>query len=130
MARLTIFAKGNSDLVDSLFASQDGGGKWDGINEALRQQSPGARVRLLHETFIRSDALVAATGETPAVLDHLEFDWPYGTASQFGTAVFDATVDAYVFSIQPDVTMKLLRHRRDGLPVLPRSAARRPRRTA
>lgn len=114
MARLTIFAKGNSDVADSLFSCSDASGTWDGLNQALREQGAESRVRLRHETFIRSDALAAAPGVMPEALAHVPFDWPYTASDQFGTAFFDAPVDAHVLSIQPDVTMKLLRHRATG----------------
>ena len=114
MARLTIFAKGNSDVADSLFFCSDGGASWGGINEALRGQGRDLRVRLRHETFIRSDALAAAPGDVPQALSHLAFEWPYTAADQFGAGFFEATADAYVLSVQPDVTMKLLRHRASG----------------
>jgi hypothetical protein len=114
MARLTIFAKGNSDVADSLFFCSDAGTSWGGINEALRARGGDVRVRLRHETFIRSDALVVAQGDVPPALAHLAFDWPYTAADQFGTRFFDDAADAHVLSIQPDVTMKLLRHRASG----------------
>jgi hypothetical protein len=114
MARLTIFAKGNSDVADSLFFCSGAGESWGGINEALRQQESDLRVRLRHETFIRSDALAAASGTPPPALAHLAFEWPYTASDQFGTGFFDDPADAYVLSIQPDITMKLLRHRATG----------------
>ena len=39
---------------------------------------------------------------------------PYSLASQFSNAIFTAPCDAVILSIQPDVTMSLMRHRRDG----------------
>ena len=114
MARLTIFAKGNSDVADSLFYCTDAGVDWGGINEALREQGSDVRVRLRHETFIRSDALAAAQGKVPPALAQVPFEWPYTVSDQFGTAIFDNPADAYVLSIQPDITMKLLRHRATG----------------
>lgn len=115
MARLTIFAKGNSDVADSLFMCSDAGASWGGINEALRGQGADVRVRLRHETFIRSDALVAAQGGVPPALADLRFDWPYTASDQFGTGIFEDPADAHVLSIQPDITMKLLRHRASGV---------------
>jgi hypothetical protein len=114
MARLTVFAKGNSDVADSLFFCSDAGASWGGINEALRVQGSNVRVRLRHETFIRSDALAAAQGGMPPALAHLVFEWPYTANDQFGAGFFDDPADANVLSIQPDVTMKLLRHRASG----------------
>jgi hypothetical protein len=114
MPRLTLFAKGNCDLVDSLFASHDASGRWEGLNEALRTGGSPWRIRLRHETFIRSDALLAAPGEVPEALRTLTFARPYDATSQFGTAFFDGDADAYVLSIEPDVTMTLARHRATG----------------
>ena len=114
MPRLTMFAKGNSDIADSLFACEDPSGRWGGINEALRARKSGWRVVMRHETFIRSDALLQADGEIPAALSHLPLAWPYDAASQFSPALFDGSADAYVLSIQPDVTMKLARHKATG----------------
>jgi hypothetical protein len=39
---------------------------------------------------------------------------PYSLASQFSNAIFTAPCDAVILSIQPDVTMSLMRHRRDS----------------
>lgn len=114
MPRLTVFAKGNSDVADSLFACEDASARWDGLNEALRDRRSPWRVRTRHETFTRSDALLQAPGDVPQALRAITFAWPYGAASQFGTAFFDEPVDAYVLSIQPDVTTKLARHRATG----------------
>lgn len=114
MGRLTLFAKGNSDLVESLFGCRDPVSTWGGINERLRTSHPGWRVRMRHETMIRSDALLTATGRVPSALDHLAFDGFYPLASQFSAAFYDGAADVHVLSIQPDVTMKLLRHRASG----------------
>lgn len=114
MGRLTVFAKGNSDLVESLFGCRDALATWSGLNEHLRAHHPGWRVRLRHETLIRSDALLAASGTVPPDLDHLASDGFYPLASQFSAAFFDGAADVHVLSIQPDVTMKLLRHRASG----------------
>lgn len=114
MQRLTIFAKGNLDLRDTLHSLKLGGGvRWNGINEVLRPLGGVARVR--HETFTRSDALLAADGTIPAVL--AERPLPLGAyplASQFAPALFEAEADAYALSIQPDVNVYLVRHRREG----------------
>jgi hypothetical protein len=114
MPRLTIFAKGNCDVADSLFASHDTSGRWDGLNEALRDVQSPWRVRLQHETLLRSDALLAAPGSTPPALEAFTFAPPYGALSQFSTALFDGDADAYVLSIVSDVTMTLARHRSTG----------------
>jgi hypothetical protein len=114
MPRLTIFAKGNSDVADSLFACEDRNGRWGGINEALRTRGSDWRIVLRHETLTRSDALLQAEGEIPEALRRLPFAWPYDAANQFSATLFDGSADAYVLSIQPDVTMKLARHKVTG----------------
>ena len=42
MSRLTIFAKGNLDVADTLHSLRLGGERaWNGINEVLRSRAPG-----------------------------------------------------------------------------------------
>ena len=116
MDRLTIFAKGNLDVRDTLHALRVGGEvRWNGVNEILRARHPSAVVRVRHETLARSDMLVAADGAVPAALAERELPLgPYPLASQFGRALFDTPADAYVLSIQSDIATQLWRHRRDG----------------
>jgi GDSL-like lipase/acylhydrolase family protein len=114
--RVTIFAKGNLDVRDSLHVLRNGDMViWNGINEIMRARHPGHLVRLRHELFTRSDALLEARGEVPAgLMDRaLPLD-PYTVASQFSTALFQTEADVFVLSIQPDLTMGLFRHKRDG----------------
>lgn len=116
LSRLTIFAKGNLDVRDSLHSQRLGGALvWNGINEALRERAPGLTVRLKHETWNRSDALLAASGAAPAEL--VERNLPMGAfppASQFSRALFETDADVFALSIQPDIFTRLARHRRDG----------------
>jgi hypothetical protein len=70
MRRLTILAKGNLDVKNSLHSFFLGGKfVWNGINEIVRQRYPGTIVRLRHETWTCSDALLASTGVVPAELE-------------------------------------------------------------
>jgi hypothetical protein len=114
--RLTIFAKGNLDVRDTLHALRVGGEvRWNGVNEIVRARHPSTVVRVRHETLARSDMLVAADGVVPAALAGRELPFgPYSPASQYGRALFEAPADAYVLSIQPDIATQLWRHRRDG----------------
>src|SRR5262249_40686084 len=114
--RLTIFAKGNVDVCDSLVCSRVGGEvRWNGINEVVRQQFSNHLIRVRHETWTRSDALLHASGTVPdAILSRSLPLAPYTAESQFSRKLFDSTVDAVVLSIQPDVTTRLLSHRREG----------------
>jgi len=88
---------------------------WNGVNEIVRARFPGCTVRVRHELFTRSDALLAATGSVPHEVEArralLE---PYAPETQFGPALFEAAADAFVLSIQPDIMTPLYRHVRDG----------------
>jgi len=119
--RLTLFAKGNLDLRDSLHSLRFGGGVvWNGVNEIVRERHPGWTVRLRHETWTRSDALLEAAGGVPAALAtrDLKLD-SHPAASQFSTAVFETDADAILLSIQPDLMVSLLRSKRDGYLLMP-----------
>jgi hypothetical protein len=121
VSRLTLFAKGNLDLYDSLHSLRSGGAvAWNGVNEIVRQWHPGWTARLRHETWTRSDALLEATGAVPAELaarnPALE---AHPAASQFSTAVFETDADAILLSIQPDLMVSLVRSRRDGYLLMP-----------
>jgi hypothetical protein len=116
LGRVTIFAKGNLDLKDSLHSLRIGGEvRWNGINEIVRARFPGTLVRLRHETWTRSDALLAADGTVPPEIARRAL--PLGAhpaEAQFSHALFAAEADAVILSIQPDLAVPLARHRRDG----------------
>lgn len=115
MKRLKVFAKGNVDLHDSLHSCVIGGElRWNGVNEVVRQRHPGALIRLKHETFVRSDALLAATGTPPAGLDRPLPLGSYPPEIQFSTAIFSFDADVYVLSLMPDIATCPLRHRETG----------------
>jgi len=113
--RINLFVKGNVDVHDSLHSCIIGGVlQWNGINEVVRKQYPGTLIRLKHETFTRSDALLAAA-TVPAALAARSFRLgAYPLASQFSQAVFETDCDAIVFSIQADALTRLIRHRDSG----------------
>jgi hypothetical protein len=119
--RLTLFAKGNLDLRDTLHSLRLGGTLgWNGVNEIVRERHPGWTIRFRHETWSRSDALLEAAGAVPAEL--AERDLPLSShpaASQFSTALFETDADAIVLSIQPDLMISLVRNRRHGYLLLP-----------
>jgi hypothetical protein len=119
--RLTIFAKGNVDVRDSLHSCTVGGKiVWNGINEVLRTHNKGALARVRHETLTRTDALLSARGEFPPQLaSHGLPLGSYPLSSQFSNAMFTCACDVAVLSIQPDVTTALVRHRRDGYLMFP-----------
>jgi hypothetical protein len=112
MKRIQIFAKGNVDIHDSLHSSKvNNVVVWNGINTIIRNKYPGFTVRLKHETWTRSDALLGANGIVPFKLAnrHLNLG-SYPLNSQFSSLVFEAEPDLFVFSIQPDVMSNLMRH--------------------
>ncbi len=123
LKRLTLFAKGNLDLRDTLHALRIGGDVvWNGIGEVVRAQRPGWSIRVRHETMTRPDALLAATGVVPAELAQRDVALgAYPAESQFSTAFFDANCDAFVLSIQPSVKMSLWRRRDEGWAFMPES---------
>ena len=113
MPRLTLFIKGNLDVHDTLHSFRMGGTlRWNGINEIVRDRFPGTLVRMRHETFSRSDALLAARGQVPADLAARKLELnTYSAASQFSCEIFGTDADAIVLSIQPDIMTNLVRHR-------------------
>jgi hypothetical protein len=116
MKRLTIFAKGNLDLKDTLHSLRRGKEiAWNGINTPLRERGSDVTIRVRHETWSRSDALLEATGTAPESL--VQRGLRLGTHPlpvQFSDALFSTDADAYVLSIQPDLQVPLARHRREG----------------
>ncbi|MCE2574214.1 SGNH/GDSL hydrolase family protein [Komagataeibacter sp. FNDCR2] len=116
MQRLTLFAKGNVDVHDTLHSCRIGGAlRWNGISDVIRKNYSGLTARVRHETWTRSDALLAATGSVPDSL--AARDVPLGSypaSSQFSDAIFTTASDAVILSIQPDVTSSMLRHRTEG----------------
>jgi hypothetical protein len=113
---LTIFAKGNLDVRDSLHSLKLGGTVlWNGINTVIRERHPGVVVRLKHETLARTDALLAAAGTVPDLLSSCTLPMgPHSLASQFSDAIFASDHDVVVLSLQADLSVQLLRHRREG----------------
>lgn len=116
MSRLTIFAKGNLDVRDSLHSLRVGGKVlWNGINDMVRARFPDTVIRLRHELWTRSDALLESDGTIPAELVERRLPLnPYSAAAQFSQALFETDADVIILSLQPDVTTSLVRHRRDG----------------
>jgi len=114
--RIKLFIKGNVDVHDSLHSCIIGGVlQWNGINDILRKQYPDTLIRIKHETFTRSDALLAASGGVPPALAACAMPLaPYPLASQFSQAVFETDCDAIVLTIQPDTVARLFRHRESG----------------
>lgn len=116
MPRLNIFLKGNLDLRDSLHSLRlNGELQWNGINEIVRARYPDTTVRLRHETWNRSDALLQSEGVVPE--DLKQHDLPlgaYSATSQFSRALFDTKSDAIILSAMPDIANHLYRHKEAG----------------
>ncbi len=116
MRRLTFFVKGNVDVHDSLHSCRIAGGlAWNGINEVFRTRRPDLVVRMRHETWTRSDALLRSDGMVPATLGSRQLAMGvYAAPSQFSHALFNTRADAFILSIQPDISTLLVRHRDEG----------------
>lgn len=116
MRRLTLFAKGNLDLRDSLLVARSGDAVvWNGINALLRDMRSETLIRVQHETLTRSDALLAANGTIPE--DLAGRDLPlhaHPLKTQYSDRLFSLPADVYILSIQPELHFGLVRHRRDG----------------
>jgi hypothetical protein len=123
--RLTLFAKGNVDVHDSLHSCRISGELlWNGINDALRQTKRDATVRLRHETMTRSDALLHAAGTVPEEVAARNLSLgAYPAPSQFSRTIFDIAADAIVLSVQPDVASGMMRHKAGGYFFYPSEAA-------
>jgi hypothetical protein len=121
MGRLTFFVKGNVDVHDSLHSCRIGGNLvWNGINEVFRVRRPGSIVRMKHETWTRSDALLRSDGTVPPMLSSRQLPLGvYAASSQFSLALFEASVDAFILSIQPDVSTLLVKHHEEGFLLYP-----------
>ena len=116
MRRITLFAKGNSDLRDSLLYLREGEKLlWNGINTLVREHYHDFNVRVRHEPWTRSDALLVANGVAPPALEQARLPhYNHPLKYQFSNAVFETSADAYLFSILPDLLNTLARHREDG----------------
>lgn len=110
MRRVKLFLKGNSDIYDSLHSCRiNQQVVWNGLNQLLQEEQYDFRVQTKHETCNRTDALVVCNGLPPQSL--LSRALPLETFSynaQFSDAIFSANVDAFIFSIQPDVATSLI----------------------
>jgi hypothetical protein len=116
MPRFVIFAKGNLDLKDSLHSLNIGGELlWNGLNEVVRSRFPRTTIRIRHETWTRSDALLTSTGDVPIQLSGKSLALgAHSLQSQFSRALFETSADAYLLSLQPDVTTSMFSNRADG----------------
>lgn len=116
MKRLTIFAKGNVDIHDSLHSCRIGGELlWNGINDVLRTTHSAVTARVRHETMTRSDALLHSPGTVPEALEQKNLALgAYPAPSQFSRKIFESSADAIVLSVQSDVASGMMRHKTEG----------------
>ena len=116
MRRITLFAKGNSDLRDSLLYLRQGEKLlWNGINTLVREHHPDFNIRVRHEPWTRSDALLEADGIAPFDLEQAELPhYNHPLKYQFSNALFETPADLYLLSILPDLLNMLARHRENG----------------
>jgi lysophospholipase L1-like esterase len=126
MKRVTLFAKGNLDVHDSLHSCRIGGELlWNGINEVLRATNRDVTARVRHETMTRSDALLHAEGTVPdAVRQRALQLGAYPVESQFSRAIFDSAADVFILSLLPDVASGIMRHKADGYFFYPSESSR------
>jgi hypothetical protein len=113
--RLNLFAKGNVDVHDSLHSCRIGGEvRWNGINDVVRGRTDVV-VRLRHETWTRSDAILEANGMVPKEIAEHELPLgSYPTSSQFSATLFDNTADAIILSILGETATTLVKHKQTG----------------
>jgi hypothetical protein len=125
MQRITIFAKANVDVHDSLHSFRlNNEIRWNGLNAALRALKLDATARIHHETLTRTDALLSADGRPPEnlIARNLQLG-AYPLASQFSDALFRTRPDVFVLSIQPDVATGLMRSNQDSYLFYPNGAS-------
>jgi hypothetical protein len=115
MKRLTLFAKGNLDVFDSLHSCRIGGQVvWNGVNEVLRERHPGLMARLRHETSTATRGLINPPAIDGPLADRPELLAPYPLGLQASREIFTTDADAIILSILPDVAMRHHRHRLTG----------------
>jgi hypothetical protein len=125
VSRVNLFAKGNVDVHDSLHSCRIGGEvRWNGINDVIRGRIDTV-VRLRHETWTRSDAILEANGTTPPEIAGRQlFLGSYPAPSQFSTALFDNTADVIILSVLGETATTLVKHNRAGFLFYPGETAK------
>lgn len=123
MKRLNLFAKGNVDVHDSLHSCRIGGEvRWNGINDVVRGRAD-AVVRLRHETWTRSDAILEANGSVPDEIAERQLPLgSYPASSQFSANLFDSSADAIILSILGETATTLVKHKQSGFLFYPSDA--------
>lgn len=111
---LSIFIKGNDDITDTLISLQHGGRKLDrGLREIIHEKYHGSfDIEIIHEPCGRSDLIIQQLGMVPEEIRQQGFNDDENLITpQFKSRLFEKQVDVVVFSIKPEVTHSLWRHR-------------------
>ena len=116
--RLRLFLKGNRDLLDSLLSLRESGQKLDrGLRDLIGEKYHGAfQIDLIHEPCARSDFLIQQR-ELGCVAEELRqqgMDDNRAIADIFGSRLFEEEIDVAVFSLQPEISHSLWKHRQEG----------------
>lgn len=114
---IRIFMKGNDDITDSLLSLQYGGQKITrGLHELIDEKYHGAfSIEVIREPFGHSDLIIQQLGIVPEELLQMELDNKENfITTQFKSRLFEEHVNVVVFSIQPDITHLLWKHRQKG----------------
>jgi hypothetical protein len=126
--RITLFAKGNADLVDPVFGvrfadRQD----WGGLNAAFRELGWPVTARIRHEPSIGFFSLTRDPPSLPAdITQHADLFGTFAPALQYSQASLDGQSDAILLSVQADLGAPLARHVATGLPFVLHDARRWP----
>lgn len=113
---LRIFIGDNNDITDSLLSLQHGGQKLDlGINDLVHKKYHGLfNIEIIREPFGRSDLMIQQPGVVPEELFQHKLDDENFVTTQFKSRLFEEQVDVVVFSLRPEITDSLWRHRQKG----------------
>lgn len=114
---IRIFIKGNDDITDSLLSLQYGGQKIArGLHELIDEKYHGAfSIEVIREPFGHSDLIIQQLGIVPEELLQMELDNKENfITTQFKSRLFEEQGNVVVFSMQPDITHLLWKHRQKG----------------
>ncbi|CAG0941160.1 hypothetical protein BROC_01307 [Candidatus Brocadiaceae bacterium] len=110
---LRIFIEDNNDITDSLLSLQQGGRKLDlGLKDLIYEKYHGLfNIEIIRESIGRSDLMIQQLGVVPEELLQHKLDDENIITAQFNPRLFEEQVDVVVFSLQPEITHSLWRHR-------------------
>lgn len=110
---LRIFIQESSDITNSLLSLKQGGQKLDlGLHDLIHQKYHGLfNLEIIRDPIGRSDLVVQQPGVIPEELLRYKLDGENSISCQFEPLLFEEQVDVVVFSLQPEITCPLWRHR-------------------